>query len=161
MSDYIKRSELIMHLSDWAFTEAPLKDDHDQNVKYDTIQTCIEAVERMKSADVVELELSPVCYKCDGKTADGIRTEKCLWLNGDNSKCIEQAHKLLYLAERKGIPSADVVERKRGKWVGRSENDCYPVCSECGCTRLGSSLGYCQKYVPFCERCGADMRELK
>lgn len=54
MSDYIKRSELIMHLSDWAFTEAPLKDDHDQNVKYDTIQTCIEAVERMKSADVVE-----------------------------------------------------------------------------------------------------------
>lgn len=54
MSDYIKRSELIMHLSDWAFAEAPLKDDHDQNVKYDTIQTCIEAVERMKSADVVE-----------------------------------------------------------------------------------------------------------
>lgn len=56
------------------------------------------------------------------------------------------------------MPSKDVVERKKGKWVGRSENDCYPVCSECGRTRLGSSLGYCQKYVPFCEHCGADMR---
>lgn len=53
---------------------------------------------------------------------------------------------------------SDLIERKKGKWVGRSENDCYPVCSECGRTRLGSSLGYCQKYVPFCEHCGADMR---
>ena len=94
-NDYVRRSELILHLSDWAFSEAPLKDDHDQNIKYDTIQTCIEAVEQMPSANVVELELSPVCYNCDGKTAEGFRTDKCLWINGDNSKCIEQANKLL------------------------------------------------------------------
>ena len=55
------------------------------------------------------------------------------------------------------LPSADVLERKKGKWIGRSENDSYPMCSECGCTRLGSSLGYCQKYILFCEHCGAEM----
>ena len=43
-----------MHLSDWAFSEAPLQDNHDQNIVYDTIQTCIQAVERMPSANVVE-----------------------------------------------------------------------------------------------------------
>lgn len=62
------------------------------------------------------------------------------------------------VARFKAMPAADVVERKIGKWLGRSENDCYPVCSECCHTRIGSSLGYCQKYVPFCEHCGADMR---
>lgn len=73
---------------------------------------------------------------------------------GNRSEIIVKAIKMV--VER--MPLGDVVERKKGKWVGRSENDCYPVCSECGCTRLGSSLGYCQKYVSFCEHCGADMR---
>ena len=85
MTEYIKRED-VLALSHY--------DDHDCEI------VDVEDVEKLPSADVVELELSPVCYKCDGKTADGVRTEKCLWLNGDNSKCIEQAHKLLYLAER-------------------------------------------------------------
>ena len=103
MTDYIKREDAIL-----AITRK-----HDEVL---SVADAIKDLDEISSADVVELEISPVCYKCDGKTA-GVRTEKCLWLNGDNSKCIEQAHKLLYLAERKGMPSADVVEiKKEGEW---------------------------------------------
>ena len=74
--DCIRRSELIMHLSDWAFSEAPLQDDHDQNIVYDTIQTCIQAVERMPSADVVSREdyegLELVCQNYEEALKDAV-----------------------------------------------------------------------------------------
>ena len=51
----------------------------------------------------------------------------------------------------KSIPSADVVERKRGEWYDRGSLSCR--CSNCGCKA--------NKEYSFCPNCGADMRELK
>lgn len=54
------------------------------------------------------------------------------------------------------VPPADVVERKRGKWIyqpgGISEFDPgdFFICSECDCATLISS--------DFCPNCGAYMR---
>lgn len=105
--DCIRRSELIMHLSDWAFSEAPLQDNHDQNIVYDTIQTCIQAVERM--------------------------------------------------------PSADMIERKRGKWV-KNEGRVGWHCSNCGVDNnfaysWNNDTGRDEFQDNFCPHCGADMRE--
>ena len=95
--DCIRRSELIMHLSDWAFSEAPLQDNHDQNIVYDTIQTCIQAVERM--------------------------------------------------------PSADVIERKKGKWEKHNDDVVYWwQCSECQCVAFFEDA-----LTPYCPHCGAEM----
>ena len=42
--------------------------------------------------------MSPVCVQCDGKTSDGIRTEKCGY--PDNiTKCLEQSKHLSELAQ--------------------------------------------------------------
>ena len=51
----------------------------------------------------------------------------------------------------KSIPSADVVERKKGEWFDRGSLSCR--CSNCGCKA--------NKEYSFCPNCGADMRELK
>ena len=48
----------------------------------------------------------------------------------------------------KSIPSADVVERKRGEWYDRGSLSCR--CSNCGCKST--------KEFNFCPHCGADMR---
>ena len=53
--------------------------------------------------------------------------------------------------------SVDAVEVVHGEWIGYSENDTAPKCSNCRKTRLGSSLEFCRKYVPYCECCGASM----
>lgn len=149
MTDYIKRQDVIEALGEepyvWSDTDTEIAE-HAQWV------SDVKAIEAVPSADVVELEVSPVCYKCDGKT-HGIRTEKCLWLNGDNSKCIEQAHKLLHLAER-GERYEQIhygyVLQKHGKWE-------QGYCSECG-YNWGKDAPIVN--VPnFCPNCGADMRD--
>ena len=48
----------------------------------------------------------------------------------------------------KSIPSADVVERKKGEWFDRGSLSCR--CSNCGCKST--------KEYNFCPHCGADMR---
>ena len=50
----------------------------------------------------------------------------------------------------KELPSADAVERKRGKWREYSTADGMNQCSECGVLRFGESN--------YCPNCGADMR---
>lgn len=60
----------------------------------------------------------------------------------------------------KALPAADVVERKKGKWIKSNiPNEKY-VCSECG----GACWYYdCKGKVAksnFCPNCGADMREV-
>lgn len=151
MTDYIKRQDAIEALGEepyvWSDTDTEIAE-HAQWV------SDVKAIEAVPSADVVELEVSPVCYKCDGKT-HGIRTEKCLWLNGDNSKCIEQAHKLLHLAER-GERYEQIhygyILQKHGKWE-------QGYCSECG-YNWGKDAPIAN--VPnFCPNCGADMREFR
>ncbi len=52
------------------------------------------------------------------------------------------------------VPSADVVERKRGKWIGGNGVD-YVRCS-C-CHKNYDWVGQAQ-YYNFCPNCGADMR---
>lgn len=48
------------------------------------------------------------------------------------------------------IPNADVVERKRGKWIHFSRSD---ECSVCG-----YDTGKYEAPTWFCPKCGADMR---
>ena len=47
-------------------------------------------------------------------------------------------------------PTADVVERKKGKWIDRGD---YCVCNQCRHME--------EEFTPFCAMCGADMREEK
>lgn len=48
------------------------------------------------------------------------------------------------------VPVADVVERKRGKWI--EDDDGYQICSECG-----AEHHWCDYRASFCEDCGAEM----
>lgn len=63
----------------------------------------------------------------------------------------------------KRIPSADVVERKRGKWIHLDGDEW--CCSCCG--RVINTEGSWEQPLSeeqqrwFCEGCGADMRERK
>ena len=61
------------------------------------------------------------------------------------------------------VPSADVVERKRGKWIiGENENEGWCKCSVCGYTNSTCevySIGF--GAYNFCPNCGSDMRERK
>lgn len=52
-----------------------------------------------------------------------------------------------------GCPLSEVPKRKRGKWI-KVHEDIYTVykCSECGHKIV-------DKNPPFCEMCGADIRE--
>ena len=61
------------------------------------------------------------------------------------------------VARFKAMPAADVVERKRGKWITEDGKPlpygvCFSVCSECGHSSPASGFS-------FCPNCGADMRE--
>ena len=49
------------------------------------------------------------------------------------------------------VPSADVVERKRGEWFDRGSLSCR--CSNCGCKST--------KEYSFCPNCGSDNRGRK
>ena len=61
---------------------------------------------------------------------------------GDMVKCVE------------GMPTADVVERKKGRWNTDKESPEYATCSVCGhcdwdCTE--------SEYFKYCPNCGAQM----
>lgn len=61
------------------------------------------------------------------------------------------------------VPSANVVERKKGKWGDNTKDESWK-CSECGF--IFYSVGFYKIYntkfrMRFCPNCGADMRELK
>ncbi len=50
------------------------------------------------------------------------------------------------------MPTADVVERKRGKWIIREPIHMHSICSCCGYYNAISP------YYEYCPNCGADMR---
>ena len=58
------------------------------------------------------------------------------------------------------VPTADVVERKKGRWFF-SDTDFLTHCSNCGQSEW---KGYCPtpkeatEWMPICPKCGADMR---
>lgn len=56
------------------------------------------------------------------------------------------------------FPTADVVERKRGKWIQRSDTPCYYYCSNCHRVISVVSADEMEKFHAFCGTCGADMR---
>lgn len=64
----------------------------------------------------------------------------------------EYHHRSIDPLDVRELPAADVVERKRGKWVGQQIESIYCVkrCSSCGDF---SPVGY------FCYNCGAMMEE--
>lgn len=58
------------------------------------------------------------------------------------------------------IPSADVVERKRGKWIDPADLICYK-CTACG-DYANQGYGLDEPiFWDYCPNCGADMRETK
>ena len=60
-----------------------------------------------------------------------------------------------FLAERIcNLPSADVVERRVGRWEKRMNIDALTWCSECGWMK---HQGDDRRYN-YCPNCGADMR---
>ena len=67
-------------------------------------------------------------------------------------------------SEVENLPSADVVERKRGKWSlirTIKTNSCpehWLICSECEKYRV-IKMG--EAFPDYCENCGADMRGMK
>lgn len=58
----------------------------------------------------------------------------------------------------KQIPTADVVERKRGKWIKSNESALRPyMCSECGALfDVDTVLG--KLSWQYCPACGAEMK---
>ena len=73
-----------------------------------------------------------------------------------------------YLNDIDEQPTADVVERKKGKWIitDTYNNQIWHCnCSECGEDPLhfisGSEDWWLNKLPKFCPYCGADMREEK
>lgn len=55
-------------------------------------------------------------------------------------------------------PTANVVERKRGKWIQRSDTPWYYYCSNCHRVISVTSADQIEKFHAFCGTCGADMR---
>lgn len=90
----------------------------------------------------------------------GLSDFEIVMCNGDYKEALKM---LLEKVEK--IPSADVVERKRGKWVGYPEclkymnayADDHIVCS--ACEECFSILDNDCERFNFCPNCGADMRE--
>ena len=61
----------------------------------------------------------------------------------------------------KSIPSADVVERKRGKWIKDCNVAFFWKCSECGAYIFWRKEEYLLRNEDepnYCPNCGADMR---
>ena len=56
-------------------------------------------------------------------------------------------------------PTADVVERKRGRWIQRSDTPWYYHCSNCYRVISATGAEQMKKFHAFCGTCGADMRE--
>lgn len=83
--------------------------------------------------------------------AEYIRREDVLSII--NASCFDLEYNSENIAlqeEIKLIPAADVVERKKGKWIHFSRSD---ECSVCG-----YDTGKYEAPTWFCPNCGADMR---
>lgn len=53
------------------------------------------------------------------------------------------------------LPAADVVERKKGKWLEHDTDKTFAKCSECGCYWELAIVKECN--MDFCPHCGAEM----
>lgn len=58
--------------------------------------------------------ISPICVQCDGKTSDGVVTEKCGYPD-DITKCLEQSKHLCELAQAEKEGRLVVLPRLHGK----------------------------------------------
>ena len=61
----------------------------------------------------------------------------------------------------KCIPSADVVERKRGEWIVRGNSAICPICGYNDSLNKEGLMYIAlagDKFANFCPNCGADMR---
>lgn len=57
------------------------------------------------------------------------------------------------------IPTADVVERKRGNWVENTDNVWWEGSAPRFCSCCGQGINVeCIPWFKFCSNCGADMR---
>ena len=87
------------------------------------------------------------------KREDAINAIERTWINGTSLCSADKAEEII-----KSLPSADVVERKRGEWINQNSGAFYPMeCSSCHKPPICDDDGYC--LTDFCPNCGADMRE--
>lgn len=72
---------------------------------------------------------------------------------------MHKLEKVVSVEDIVGLPAADVVERKKGKWVAMPRED-YQTFDECVCSECNTveyfNVGW--KWFNFCPNCGADMR---
>ena len=99
--------------------------------------------------------MSPVCAQCDGKTSDGIRTEKCGY--PDNiAKCLEQSKHLLELAQAEQDGRLVVLDEPMRPLVwGDYEHDTI-LCPRCLCDLMGGFefAPSCETMIFQCPHCG-------
>lgn len=72
----------------------------------------------------------------------------------------EKIHKSGIHAMIENIPTADVVERKRGEWINEKVDVGYHFAEyDYECSICGGHTGYGRySTTPYCPWCGADMR---
>ena len=71
--------------------------------------------------------MSPICVGCDGKTADGKRTEKCTYVDDDFRKCLERSVHLSELAHAEERGRLVVLPCKVGDTVWTLNHHYRPV----------------------------------
>ena len=97
------------------------------------------------------------------KREDAINAIERTWINGTSLCSADKAEEII-----KSLPSADVVERKRGEWIWDKDGMDWNIgawrCSECG--SRNANIGCNGNENPmlwsgsrFCPNCGADMRK--
>lgn len=107
---------------------------------------------RYIDANAVIEELRQIYNDCDDwenhiSQSDVAESEKRILTNRASATKMAMIEVRMRVNE---MPSADVVERKRGRWLNKGRKIC---CSECGRVNFSKPN--------FCDECGADMREEK
>lgn len=109
--------------------------------------TCIDRM-MIDAADALEAAEKRI----DGllKLVD-INTERCEAVR----KQLREAHE----SYEKHIAELEAQIPKRGEWIDGDARQVTARCSVCGHLRLGNGAEWANKYVRFCENCGARMRK--
>ena len=87
--------------------------------------------------------------------SDYIKREDIIKLLYNNENC-GACSNMSIMSDIRALPSADVVERKRGEWIDGANHNGYVRCSMCGYNEFRTDR--CD-YLNFCPNCGADMRK--
>ena len=100
--------------------------------------------------DLPTIEVSEDCISRKGLIDSFLADNECK--REEAKACLCKLDFMLELIE--DAPSV-VPSRAEGEWQTHGS---HCKCSLCGYVRFGSSAEYCNKYVGYCEKCGAKMK---